>query len=299
MLTKINRNIQYLIIFLVAFSLSILLIRQLATSSDKFIFISIIITISFFIFWKPKKLFLLSVGGAILFYDTYLQETLFYLGNAKVYAQDLFMVAMMIYLFVQLICKYRRDLFKFKSTIFFVLYFLLGLLSIIRGFPRFGFSAIGESRWYVLIILFYFFILFTFHQKKDVLFFLKWMAFFIAVMIIKNFTIFFFSSGDFERVGRKAYRFIYSTETLLISFLLVFLILLSLYRQMKLASLWLNLILFFLLSIIVIVQIRSVWLATIGGLVSVYIFTKKISSKILVTVCLTIFILFIFAPIVN
>ena len=153
MLTKINRNIQYLIIFLVAFPLSILLIRQLATSSDKFIFISIIITISMFILLKPKIIFLLSVGGAILFYDTYLQETLFYLGNAKVYAQDLILAALTIYIVIQVISKYRSDVLKLKSTRFFLVFFLWGLLSIVRGYPRYDFSAIGESRWYVLIII--------------------------------------------------------------------------------------------------------------------------------------------------
>ena len=147
--------------------------------------------------------------------------------------------------------------------------------------------------------LYYFFILFSFHHKNDVPWFLKWVSFFIAVMIIKNFTIFFFLSGDIERVGRTAFRFINSTETLLVAFLLVFLFFISLYRKMKIASLWLNLILFLLLSIIVIVQIRSVWLATAGGLISVYIFNKKKSSKILATLCLAIFLSFIFAPIVS
>jgi hypothetical protein len=299
MLKKYNQSIRYLIIFLVAFPASIIVTRPLVASTDKFIFLSIFLTISLLVFWKPKKIFLFSVGGAVLFYDTFLQKTLFYLGNSKVYAQDMLIAAMTIYLVFQLLCKYRRDLFKSKSTIFFVLYFLWGILSIARGYPRYGFSAIGESRWYVLIILFYFFVLISFHQKKDALLFLKWMPIFVAIMIIKNFTIFFFLNSDMERIGRTAFRFIYSTETLLIAFLLVFLLLISLNRQVKISSLRINFISFLLLSIIVVVQIRSVWLATAGGLFATYILSKKKMLKVLISIGLTIFLLFTFAPFVS
>ena len=299
MLKKYNQSIKYLIIFLIAFPVTILVIRPLVTSPDKFIFLSVILTISLLVFWKPKRIFLFSIVGAILFYDIFLQKTIFYLGNSKVYAQDILIVAMTIYLVVQLLCKYRGEIFQSKSTIIFVLYFLWGILSIARGYPRYGFSAIGESRWYVLVILFYFFVLISFQQKKDVLWFLKWVAIFIAIMIIKNFIIFFFLSSDMERIDCTAFRFIDSTETLLVAFLLVFLFLISLNRQIKISKLRLNFILFLLLSIIVVVQIRSVWLATLGGIFAIYLLSKKQSSKVLISIGLTIFILFTFAPFVS
>ena len=107
-----------------------------------------------------------------------------------------FMAALTIYIVVQITCKYRHDVFKLKSTRFFIVFFLWGLLSIVRGYPLYGISAIGESRWYVLIILYYFFILFSFHHKNDVPWFLKWISFFISVMIIERFVLFFFFRDD-------------------------------------------------------------------------------------------------------
>ena len=98
-----------------------MLLRPLVASSDKFIFLSIILTMSLLILWKPKKIFLFSVGGAILFYDIFLQKTLFYLGNYKVYAQDMLIAAMTIYLVVQILCKYRRDLFQNNNIIIYFL----------------------------------------------------------------------------------------------------------------------------------------------------------------------------------
>jgi len=299
MLTNYNRSIKYLLIFLAAIPISILLIRPLVASPDKFIFLSIILTISLLFLWKPKKLFLFSVGGAILFYDTFLQKILFYLGNAKVYAQDILMASITIYLVVQLICKYRRDVFNSKSTVFFGLYFLWGLLSIARGYPSYGFSAIGESRWYVLIILFYFFILFSFKQKKDVPWFLKWMAFFIPVMIIEHFGLFFFFGANIARAGRLAFRFINASETLLIAFLMIFLFLFFLNHQVKISNLWFYSMFFILSSIIVTVQTRSVWLATAGGLFAVYIFVRKKSVRGLVSIGLTIFLLFSIIPFMD
>ena len=153
MLTNYNRSIKYLIIFLVAIPISILLIKPLVASSDKFIFLAIILTVSLLVLWKPKKVFLFFLGGAILFYHPFLLEVLFQVGNAKVYTQDLLFAAMTIYLVVQFVCKNRSQIFKLKSTKLFVLFFLWGVLSIVRGYPSYGFSAIGESRWYVLLLL--------------------------------------------------------------------------------------------------------------------------------------------------
>jgi O-antigen ligase len=299
MLTNYNRSIKYLILFLVAIPFSILLIKPLVTSSDRFIFVTIILIISLLVFWKPKKLFLFSVGGAILFYHPFLQGTLFYLGNAKVYSQDLLMTALTIYLVAQVIHKYRRDFFKLKSTWFFMVFFLWGLLSIVRGYPYYGFSAIGESRWYVLIILYYFFILFFFHHKSDVPWFLKWVSLFVSVMIIEHFVLFFFFNDNVARAGYLAFRFINATEALLVAYLFIFLFLFLLNPKKKIPNLLFYSISFILLSIIVVIQHRSVWLSTVGGIFAIYILSKKKWSKILTTIGLTIFILFTFAPFVS
>jgi len=299
MLTNYNRSIKYLIIFIAAIPVSLLLLRPLVASSDKYLFIAIILTVSLLVLWKPKKLFLFSVGGAILFYHPFLQGTLFYLGDAKVYAQDLVLVALTIYLVAQIICKKRSQILKMTSTKFFVLFFLWGLLSIVRGYPRYGFSAIGESRWYVLIIIYYFFILFSFQDKKDVTWFLKWITFFIPVMIIEHFVLFFFFGGNIGEAGRIAFRFINATETLLVAFLLIFLFLFYLNRRTRISNWWFYSIFFVLLSIIIVVQTRSVWLATAGGLFAAIILIKKKSVRWLLPIVLTIFLLFIFAPFIS
>ena len=151
----------------------------------------------------------------------------------------------------------------------------------------------------MLIILFFFFILISFQQKNDVVWFLKWMSFLITVMIIEHFVIFFFFGGNVGKIGRSVFRFINATETLLVAFLLIFLFLVYLNHQMKISKLWINLILFLLLSIIVIVQIRSVWLATAGGLVAVYIFSKKKAPRIFISIGMAIFLMFTLAPFIN
>ena len=223
MLTNYNKSIKYLIIFLLAIPISILLIKPLVASSDKFIFLSIILTVSLLVLWKPKNLFLFSISGAILFYDQFFNGLLFQVGNAKVYANDLLMAAMTTYLVVQIVLRKKRQIFKLKSTIFVVLFFLWGLLSIARGYLTYGFSAIGESRWYVLIILYYFFVLFSFYQKNDVFWFLKRIAYFIPVMIVEHFVLFFFFEDNVGRIGRAMFRFINAIEGLLVAFLFIFL----------------------------------------------------------------------------
>jgi len=251
------------------------------------------------VLWKPKKLFLFSVGGAIIFYNPFLLGLLFKVGNVKIYAQDLLLAALTIYLVVQLICKKKSQILKMTSTKFFVLFFLWGIFSIVRGYSHYGFSAIGESRWYVLVILYYFFILFSFQNKKDVPWFLKWMAFFIPVMIVEHFILFFFFGHDVGGIGRSAFRFINATETLLVAFLLIFLFLFYLNRRIKISNLWMNSIFFILLSIIIAVQTRSVWLATAGGLFAVYIFIKEKSVRGLVSIGLAIFLLFSITPFMD
>jgi O-antigen ligase len=298
MLTNYSRSIKYLTIFLLAISTSILVIRPLVASPDKFIFLSIILTISLLVLWKPKKIFTISIGGAILFYHPFLQGTLFFLGNAKVYAQDLLMTALTIYLVAQVLRKYRRDLFKLKSTWFFVGFFLWGLLSIGRGYPKYGFSAIGESRWYVLILLYYFFILFSFDHKDDVPWFLKWISLFISMMIIGRFVFFFFFNDNVLRAGYLALRFINAAETLLVAYLFIFLFLFLLNRK-NISDILFYTVSFVLLSIIIAIQHRSVWLSTAGGLFTIYIVTKKKISKVLMSIGLTICLLFTFTPFVN
>ena len=300
MLTKSNRSIKYLVIFLVAFPVGILLIRPIVATSERYLFLTLILTAFLLISWLPKKIFILSLGGAIIFYNLFLQRTLFYLGNAKVYAQDLILAALTVYIMVQVISKYRREVFKLKSTRFFLLFFLWGLLSIVRGYSDYGFSAIGESRWYVLIILYYFFILFSFHHKNDVPWFLKWMSFFITVMIIERFALFFFFNDNVTRTGNLAFRFINATEALLVAYLFIFLFLLISIHK-KVLNLFHYAISFILLSIIIVVQHRSVWLSTAGGLfvIFIYFFYKKKRPKVLISIGCTILLIFIFAPFVS
>lgn len=300
MLTKSNRSIKYLVIFLVAFPVGILLIRPIVATSERYLFLTLILTAFLLISWLPKKIFILSLGGAIIFYNLFLQRTLFYLGNTKVYAQDLILAALTVYIMVQVISKYRREVFKLKSTRFFLLFFLWGLLSIVRGYSDYGFSAIGESRWYVLIILYYFFILFSFHHKNDVPWFLKWMSFFITVMIIERFALFFFFNDNVTRTGNLAFRFINATEALLVAYLFIFLFLLISIHK-KVLNLFHYAISFILLSIIIVVQHRSVWLSTAGGLfvIFIYFFYKKKRPKVLISIGCTILLIFIFAPFVS
>ena len=282
-----------------AIPISILLIKPLVASSDKFIFLSIILTVSLLVLWKPKNLFLFSISGAILFYDQFFNGLLFQVGNAKVYANDLLMAAMMTYLVVQIVLKNKSQIFKLKSTIFFVLFFLWGLLSIARGYRTYGFSAIGESRWYVLIIFYYFFILFSFHQKKDVFWFLKWLAYFIPAMIIEHFVLFFFFSDNVGRIGRSVFRFINAIEGLLVAFLFIFLFLIYLSHRRRISKLLYNSMFIVLLSIIIVIQHRSVWLATAGGLFAVYILIKKKTVRGLVSIALAIFLLFSITPLID
>jgi len=84
---------------------------------------------------KGKTIFTLIVGCAILFYFPFNQGLLFNIGPAKVYAQDLATLFFIVYIFFALTFeKDRSRLFQLKSTKFFILFFILGLIAIFRGF---------------------------------------------------------------------------------------------------------------------------------------------------------------------
>jgi len=227
---------------------------------------------------KAKTFFTLIVGGAILFYLPFNQELLFNIGPAKVYAQDLASLFFTVYLLFALTFeKNRSRLFQLKSTKLFILFFIWGLIAIFRGFTSYGFHTVGEARWYLLIMFYYLFILLVFKQRKDITHFIKLVGFFVIVMIFLHFIQFYFLGLDLDRTGRGAFRFLNAVEALLVSFVLVWLYLayVSKYKIMPKYNFYLLAGFCFLSTVLVIAQVRTAWVASLGGLLAVLFVSKK------------------------
>lgn len=193
---------------------------------------------------------------------------------------------MNIYIVVKIFLA-KKKIFILSSTKVFIIFFFWGILSMIRGYPNFGFSAIGEARWYILIIFYYIFIILSFTEKKTISQFIKVVAFFIPIMLIIRFSQFYFFDINTDTLGRTAFRFANATEILLAAFLLEFIFLFYINKLTRKFFLLYYFLFFILITLIVIDQTRSVWLATFGGLLAIYFLSNKISIKNILPLVLT------------
>ena len=206
----------------------------------------------------------------MVFYTPFLQGHLFNIGSAKVYPGDLVMASLLTFLFLRALHK-GFPLIP-RSTKLFSLLFVWGIVAIASGIPRYSYSAVGEARWYVLPMLYYFSVLVIFTDKRQVQLLVKWFLRFLSIMIVFHFVDFYLMGGK-ERIPavywndyRTLFRFVNATEAWLLAFVLVSLLLFYIVGEARKRKVFLYLVFGALLAIIVITQHRSVWLATAIGL---------------------------------
>jgi len=271
----------------------------LVNDFNKLIILIISIIIIFLLLEKTKYIFLYYVIIAILFYEWFLEYIVFTIGSAKVYPIDLVVISLLFYVLFNSLIKSNNKLFIIKSNIFFILYLIWGFIAILRGIPKYGYSAIGESRWYVNNIIFYLFILYSFKNKSDIKWFLKKMPLIITVMLLINFISFYFLGGNIGAQGRWAFRFIFATRALITSFLLITVYYLYLNNEVKINNIFLYFFLFILTLIVIITQHRSVWIASVVGVIYIYLYKKKGLIKGFLPILISFILLISSAPIIG
>jgi hypothetical protein len=228
-------------------------------------FLGSVVCLSLVLVVRPRITFAILLAGLIIFQPFFLQRTLFTIGGAKVYAVDLTMASLLIALLIRFARK-RVSLVP-KSLRGFLLFFGWGLVATARGLPQHGYSAVGESRWYILPMFFYFFIVATVGDRQGVWQFAKWFLACVLVMIGFHFCYYYFLGGKelvpapYWQDHRQIFRFIRAREVLLVAFALVGLLLLQVVEETKRRIGLLYSVSAVLGAVVVITQIRSVWLA--------------------------------------
>ncbi len=220
---------------------------------------------------KPRGVFLLILSGLVLFYTPILQSViLLTIGDAKVYPGDLITASISGFLIFQIL--QRRFPLNPRSARLFSLFFIWGIIAIVKGIPRYGYSAVGEARWYILPMLYYFFVSTTFKNQQQIQWLLRWLVYLILLMVPVKFVYFYFLGGKeqlppllFED-PRTSFRFINATEGLLVAFVLIGLLLFYMLGGIKGHHVSLYSIFGVLLLSLITTQTRSVWLASVSGL---------------------------------
>ena len=234
------------------------------------LFLGSVACLSIFLTAKPRIAFALLLGGLIVFQPFFLQHTLFTVGGAKVYAVDLTMASLLVFLVIRLMR--RRFTLVPGSLRGFLLFFGWGLIAIVRGLPEHGYSAVGEARWYVLPMAFYFFVVAAFEDSRRIWQSARWFLVCVSVMIVFHFFYYYFLGGKqavpapYWYDYRQIYRFIRARQVLLVAFAFVTLLLFYAVRVTERFVLLLYLVLSVFVVVIIVTQIRSVWLALATGL---------------------------------
>lgn len=234
--------------------------------------IALILTLifTFLLALKPRSLFLLILAALILFNGPILGDVIiFTIGGAKVYPGDVLLASITAFLIWRTLQK-GFPLLPVSGS-FFSLFFAWGMIAIVRGIPQYGYSAVGEARWYILPMLYYYYILVVFKDKQHIQIIAKWFTWSTLVMILFSFIDFYFLGGK-ERVApqlwgdpRQIFRFIRATEGLLAALVLIGLLSFYIFGEVRKRLVILYVIFGVLLITIIMIQTRVVWLATIVG----------------------------------
>lgn len=248
------------------------------------LFFGIVLGVTILLTINPRGVFILFLGGLILFYTPFQQGLLFTMDGVKVYPGDLVLASLFIFLLLKFYLEGFGNLLAQKSTRIFLLFFIWGNVAIIRGIQSYGHSAVGEARWYILLMIYYFFVITMFKNRQGVRSLINWVIMFIVIMFFFCFFEFFFFGGNEELIGQAAFRFLNSAEALLLSFLLVSLYLFFISGGIRRNNFLVIIILCILFTSLILAQVRSVWLAMAGGLIAVLVVLQKALIRSIVAV---------------
>ena len=238
--------------------------------------ITLILTFSLFI--KPRATFYLIIGSLMAFFEPLTQIRLFNIGNANVYGSDLMMISLSLYLIYRFLSR-RLSLYP-ASMRWISMFFLWGILAIIRGMPYYGYRAIGEARWYVIMpILCYYFILLNFNNKQRIREIMRVGLGLLIVTLVFRLVAFYVLGGRESEWWpldpedpRSEFRFIGANTNLLVAWAFVLLLPFFVFEEIKKHKFLIYIVFGLLLASIVVPQTRSVWMATAVGIAMVIVF---------------------------
>jgi len=230
--------------------------------------------LAFLLIIRPRHIFFLILSSVILFYSPISQGVvLFTIRSAKVYPGDVILGAISAFLVFRTL-RMRFPLVP-RSVRLFSLLFVWGIIAIARGIPHYGYSAVGEARWYVLSLLYYFFMLSTFKDSQQIQRLARWFLYLTLLMVPIKF-VYFYLLGGKEQVPsilfedpRMIFRFVNSTESLLIAFAMVTIILFYMFGEIGSPQIIIYGTIAVLLISLIVTQTRSVWLAAAAGLAAI------------------------------
>lgn len=211
----------------------------------------------------------------VLAYVVFLEGLVYEIGGRKVYLLDLALLALIAGFATSLLTRPRAvGESTLSSGRLFGALFVWGALGIVRGIPTYGLSAVGESRHFVLQMLFYFFTVRALKSKRAIGNLLAFSVIVIALMPPVRAVLFYGAGHRDVFVGtfqgsevlstQAGYRFIQAGEAILVACagigMLVF------HAALRAMSLRMNILAWGLLAIVALVQVRSAWVASAGGL---------------------------------
>jgi hypothetical protein len=264
----------------------------------------------FSLFIKPRTTFYFIIGSLMAFFEPLTQINLFNVGNANVYGSDLMMVSLSIYLMQRFL---RQKLSLYPASVRWAsIFFLWGILSIIRGIPYYGYRAIGEARWYVIMpLLCYYFVLLNFNNKQQIREIMKVGLGLLIVTLVVRIVAFYILGGrqsewwPFDPEDpRSEFRFIGATTNLLVAWALILLLLFYVFGKLRKSHFMVYILFGLLLASIIIPQTRSVWISTATGVLILIVFVgfhftrRGIPLQGILFLASVVFLIVFFSPLI-
>jgi O-antigen ligase len=257
------------------------------------VFIGIILLLILALVFRPQTTFKAILALLVLANVYFLQGLLFSTSGLNFYVLDPIFAALAVYLILSLTRK-SNPLPKTRqvSFWFFLLFFAWGLLSIVRGLPQYGVSAVGEGRDLLFPILFYFFILSVYKDETRLNGLRKWLVTLVCILPLTNIIAFYLLGGHLQLMkyfagndllyNQAQFRFLNAGESLMVALVALGLYIFSQAGERRWRGRFLVLCgLLFL--VIVVVQNRSVWVALVIGLMLTPLVTRKFPTRILLS----------------
>jgi len=275
-----------------------------------FLYGMLTLVFTLFIFIKPRVAFYLVLGSLMAFFEPLTQVSLLNVGNANVYGSDLMMVSLSIYLMQRFL---RQKLSLYPASVRWAsIFFLWGILSIIRGIPYYGYRAIGEARWYVIMpLLCYYFVLLNFNNKQQIREIMKVGLDLLIVTLVVRIVAFYILGGrqsewwPFDPEDpRSEFRFIGATTNLLVAWALILLLLFYVFGKLRKSHFMVYILFGLLLASIIIPQTRSVWISTATGVLILILFVgfhftrRGIPLQGTLFLASVVFLILVFSPLI-
>ncbi|MEM7129000.1 MAG: O-antigen ligase family protein [Chloroflexota bacterium] len=233
-----------------------------------------LLAVPLLLLYKPKLAIQVIIGLMVVFFFTFRFTVLAQAGSVSIHNIDV--VAASLTLFVTFLLLKRERIPLTHSTFWMLLLFGWGVLGILRSLGEWGFSAIHGARIEVVPMIIFFSILFIIRSEDDVVETLRRFAIIVFVGIVLNYIAFYYLGGIantkfYSFDTRQASRFLIAEEALPVAFLLIGLLMVTVNGQLKLNIALIVAGLLFLLMTILGTQHRSVWIATLVGMILVWL----------------------------